>query len=499
MKSIEVPENKKFIGRARERALLKSLGGRGEAVAVVVFGRRRVGKTELIEQSFRNRTLLKFEGVQTAASLPSRDSRRVQIDHVLRQLADCAESPHIARLRYDTWAEVFDLIGDLVEKGERTLYFEEVQWLAHYEDEFFSELKQVWDNRWRRNPRLVLVLCGSSPSFIVNQLLSDKAFYNRAGFEIPLKPFTLEETAEFLGPRVSRSESLWAHLSCGGIPEYLKRLRSPESVYLGLCRESFLPGSFFAREKEKIFVSSLSANRNFEKTLDFLSLRSYAGRDELTRLTHLASGGTLTNLLEELEACGFVDKYAPLQRPHDTILHRYAVADPYLRYYYTFIHPLQKEIARGDFERNPQKPMPLDQFQKWLGYSFESFCRNNHGLFAQILGFGGVQYRSGAFFVRGASPERRGFQIDLAYDRADGVMTVCEIKHSTAPVDLPVRDDVEKKWERAVAFVPALAQKTRQNVLIATAGATPRLANSGYFSRIIRLEDLFDPADWAQN
>ncbi len=496
MKTFLVPPNSRFVGRERERALLRSLASRGEAMAVVVYGRRRVGKTELIEQSFRRRRLLKFEGVQTPFSAKSKESKRIQIDHVLHQLASYAEAPHIARLKYDTWMDVFDLLSAFIEKGEVTLYFEEVQWLAHYEDEFFSELKQVWDNHWRRNKGLILVLCGSSPSFIIHQLLSDKAFYNRAGFEIPLKPFNLLETQEFMGKDKSLSEVLSAHLTCGGIPEYLKRLRARSSIYINLCRESFLPGSFFSREKERIFVSSLSANRNFEKILDFLSRRAYGTRDDLVRLTGSGSGGTLTNLLEELSACGFVDMYSPLQRPAGTILHRYTVADPYLRFYYQFIHSLRKDIDRGDFEKDPQKPLALEQFYKWLGFSFEHFCRENHRLIARILGFGGVQYKSGAFFVRGASRDRRGFQIDLMFDRADGVSTLCEIKHTRAPADLSVVDDVNRKWDRAVSFFPALSKKSRQNVLISVAGATARLRESGVFSHIITQDDLFTKAHW---
>lgn len=327
--------------------------------------------------------------------------------------------------------------------------------------------------------------------------MSDKAFYNRTSLEIPLKPFHLLETQEFFGKDRSLSEILSAHPTCGGIPEYLKRLRARSSIYLSLCRESFLPGSFFSREKERIFVSRLSANRNFEKILDFLSRRAYATRDELVRLTGSGSGGTLTKLLEELSSCGFVDTYAPLQRPVGTILHRYAVADRYLRFYYRFIHPIRKDIDRGDFEKDPQKPLSLDHFHEWLGLSFEYFCRDNHRLIAHILGFGGVQYKSGAFFVRGSSPDRRGFQVDLMYDRAEGVITLCEIKHTEAPADLSLADDVNRKWIRAISFLPALAKKSRQNVLISVSGATSRLKESGIFSHIITLDDLFTKAHWA--
>lgn len=496
MNTYEVGKKNDFVGREREWGFLRQLGERHEACVLIVYGRRRVGKTELIEQFFRKRNLLKFEGVQTDPRLPSDEKLQYQIGNVLNQLSKYTEAPHIARLKYTAWADVFDLMSSFVEEGKWTLYFEEVQWLANYQAQFFAELKPIWDNKLRHNKELMLIFCGSSPSFIVNQLVSDKAFYNRSQEEIELKPFNLWEAMEFFGKEKSRQEVLLAYLTCGGIPEYLKRLKAKSSVYLSLCHQSFLPRSFFSIEKDKIFVNSLSANRNFEKIIQFLSQRKFSTREEIAAHLKIETGGSLTDLLTELEACSFIEKYTPPHLPDETIVARYCIADPYLQFFFKFIAPLEKAIRSGDYESTPVRPLEGEAFSKWLGFAFERFCRRSHRVLAKILGFEAVKYRSGAFFTRRDLKSKEGFQIDLLFIRADHVLTICEVKYYQGKVGSEVIQDMEKKISLLKKAYPKAEKSTFHKVLITINGADKSLLSRGYFDRIITLKDIFEKRYW---
>ena len=157
-----------------------------------------------------------------------------------------------------------------MKEGTWTIYFEEVQWLANYQDSFFSEFKVVWDNHFRHNNNLIVVFCGSSPSFLASQLLSNKAFYNRTTSEIFLKPFNLIETKSFIGYEKSNFEVMIGYLLLGGIPTYLKFLQNDNSVLMNIGKNSFLTNSFFSLEKDKIFVSSLAKDKNFEKIVQLV-------------------------------------------------------------------------------------------------------------------------------------------------------------------------------------------------------------------------------------
>jgi AAA+ ATPase superfamily predicted ATPase len=177
-----VKRNKNFVGRIHEIEKLSGISNSDEASIVVVYGRRRVGKTELLEQTFRKRNILKFEGIEGL-------SQPEQMEHVMWQFSEYSNNALLAKVKIQSWTEFFKLISDVVKKGIWTLYFEEVQWLADYKDKFISELKYFWDNHFRHNQKLILVLCGSSPSFMVNNVLHSKALYNRSLYEIALKEF----------------------------------------------------------------------------------------------------------------------------------------------------------------------------------------------------------------------------------------------------------------------------------------------------------------------
>ncbi len=479
MKPKIVKTNKNFIGRNFELQKLSEISKRNEASIIVTYGRRRVGKTELLEQAFKKRNILKFEGVEGLSQMK-------QMEHVMWQFSEYSENPLLAKVKISNWSEFFKLLTDTIEKGTWTLYFEEVQWLAGYEDKFISELKYFWDNYFRHNSKLLLVLCGSSPSFMINQVLHSKSLYNRSTYELYLKEFSLAEVKHFFKKR-SHREVMDAYLSIGGIPEYLKWINQESSVFLSLCKNSFTSGSFFSHEYERIFTSNLSSNKNYKKIIKFLSKRRFATRSQILSHLKLKSGGTLTSLLIDLETCGFIEKYTPFDAKDDSLLSRYCISDAYLQFYFKFIKPIAKSIDDGDFNNNPAFALNTDSHYKWLGLSFERMCRKKHKLLSKILGFEAVRYNAGAFFNRSTNKNNPGYQIDLVYNRDDRVYTVCEIKYWQSRVGTNVIKEFEKKLE---LFNPP-KNNTVHKVLITAEGAEKSLIHQGYFDRILHLEDLF--------
>lgn len=459
--------------------MLIKIGEAGEASIVIVYGRRRVGKTELVEQAFCDRNLLKFEGIEGL-------SEKAQMQGVLRQIALYAEDPYLARLELKSWTEIFQLIAKLTANGKWTIFLDEIQWLASYEGKMLAELKYVWDNQFKSNRSLVLVLCGSSPSFIINKVLHSKALYNRSQHEIPLQEFSPQETKMFLGESRSTREVMDAYLTVGGIPEYLKYVNSESSVFLGLCKNSFMNGGFFSSEYERIFTSSLGADRSYSKIIEFLSSRKFATRNEIADHLQSNSGGTLTDMLMNLELCGFVSRYSPFNLGDRSSLARYCISDQYLQFYFKFIARHRNDIRTGRFDRTPAAPINMDTYNKWLGFGFERYCRKYHHVFARLLGFEAVSYRAGAFFDRRSARSQKGFQIDLIFERADRVYTACEIKYLQTPATVKVSEEFERKLES----FPNPKKYTIHKVLISAEGADRQLSGSHYFDRVLTLDDI---------
>lgn len=472
----------RFVGREDEIKCIMQAAQAKEASILVVYGRRRVGKTELIEHTLSKRNVLKLEGVEDGDT-------KSQMYRVLYQLSQAFNDAYIARMQFDTWLELFDFIASKISQGQWTLYLEELQWLADYKNELIADLKYVWDNSLRYNSNLLLVLCGSSPSFMRNQVVHSKALYNRSLYEIHLTEFSLKETQEFLGKR-SQREIMDAYLTIGGIPEYLKRMKKHSSIQIGICDESFKKDSYFSNEKKRIFISSFASNVHYEEIIDFLSQVKFASKIDIEKHLHVKGGGNLTNVLNDLEQCGFIERYVPYQVGNKSNLVRYCIADNYLRFYFKFIAPLSERIQQADFNRMPFHALNKESYQKWLGFSFERFCRKNSQLIATIIGFSAVRYKSGAFFNRSSLKDQPGYQIDLIFDRADHVLTICEIKYTIGKTETEVIDEFEQK----LRLLPDLTGKTIEKVLISASGASEGLLAQGYFDRVITLDDIFKSA-----
>jgi AAA+ ATPase superfamily predicted ATPase len=468
-----------FVGRIEEIRYIEEAAQTGEASILVVYGRRRIGKTELIEHVLSNRNLIKLEGVEDGDT-------QAQMYRVLYQLSKVFDDRYITQMKFNTWLELFDFIAVKISSGIWTLYLEEVQWLAGYKNDFISDLKYVWDNAFRYNPNLVVVLCGSSPSFMQNQVVHSKALYNRSIYEMNLREFSLNEAKEFLGNRSCR-EIMDAYLTLGGIPEYLKRIKKYSSIQIGICEESFKQNSYFLSEKKRIFISSFATSSHYEEIIDYLSQVKFATKKEIEKHLGVKGGGGLTLLLKDLEMCGFIEKYQPYQTEIGTNLIRYCIADSYLRFYFKFLSPLVDRIQQGDYNTDPLHALNKESYQKWLGYSFERFCRKHSQLVARIIGFSAVRYKSGVFFNRGTIKEDMGYQIDLLFDRADHVITICEIKYTQSKTGIEVIEEFEHKIQR----IPDQKGKTIEKVLITASGASDSLLKRAYFDRVITLEDIF--------
>jgi len=484
MKPLRIKIKKNFIGRTAELQRLQQISVAGHASIIIMYGRRRIGKTELCEQAFKDRNLLKFEGIEGL-------SQKVQLAHAVNQLAKYVESRLLVKTVLNNWKDFFELLYDYTRRGTWTIYLEELQWLARYDDTLIAELKYVWDNFFRHNPKLIIILCGSAPSFMIDHVIHSKALYNRSQYEMHLKEFNVYETKEFLKKRSNR-EVFDAYLTVGGVPEYLKWIGKESSVFISLCKHSFMSGSFFSREYERIFTSSMSNNKYYRAIIDILSTKKFATRTELMELLGVSSGGSLTNVLLDLEKSGFITHYYPFNLEETTMLTRYAIDDNYMHFYCKFIKPIIKNIETGTYDNNPRGALKVDSYIKWLGFAFERFCRKYHHVIAKMLYFSGVHYRSGVFFSRATDKENPGYQIDLIFDRADNVYTICEMKYLQGKVGTSVIAEFEKK----LSLFPNKGNKTIHKVLICSEGAEDALIKRAYFDDIITCAQILDPRNW---
>lgn len=476
-----LPQTRPLIGREYELRELEQIRGLPGAKILTVYGRRRVGKTSLLEYSFADRKLLKFEGLE---NLPEQR----QLLQAKKELSKYIAEPAIELLSFQNWGDFFEALAKYISTGTWTIYLEEIQYLCSYETELISYLKYYWDNHFSKNPNLIFILCGSSPSFVVSKIIKSRALYNRSLHILRVNPFTFAETKLFLGDRYTARQTLDAALTLGGIPEYLKYLNTAGSDFIvNLCKESFTPNGFFVSEYDRIFTSSLAANPEYMQIIEFLASNKYAARAEILKALGLAktAGGTISKIIFDLEETGFIERYRPFHLGENSKTVRYRICDPFLNFFAKFIKPKLHRIVSGDYRDNPTSALKLQEYYAWLGYEFEKFCIRNAQNIASALGFSGIDYKVGSFFYRGA--QHASYQLDLVFARADRVYTICEIKYTRQNIGLAAVSNFEDKLAR---FKAPHNRHGIQRVLISAAGVTDELRQAGIFDRILGFEDV---------
>lgn len=465
-----------FIGRDEEIiALRKAIQARAPKIALV-YGRRRIGKTALIRQAIGREPALFIEGLENR---PTQAQIASFLDQASRQLRK--KLPEAT-----TWQSALMALSEALGKRPMVIVLDEFQWLANYRSELVSTLKMVWENHLGRKPGRALILCGSIASFMTTKVLKSSAFYGRVDVTIHLQGFRLAETARML-PRRGFGEILDAQCLTGGVPKYLELLADAPSIALGMEKHAFKADGYFIDEYERIFVSHFGADGGFQPIIRALADSPYGlGRRELAAQTGAAEGGTFSQHLHDLEAAGFISSQRPFDKGHETRLIRYHLSDPWISFYHAFMRTRLKQIREGGRRGMFTQLRQSGAFRSWMGRAFELVCMRHSDQIARLIGFEAIEYDVGPWF-RAPRKGITGIQIDLAYDRADKVITLCEMKRQTAPLGRAVIAEVEHK---ANVLREEFPKRTVQPVLVVDGPVSREVESAGWFYRIIQAEEM---------
>ena len=466
-----------FIGRQKELQQLRDFIEVARPTLGVVYGRRRIGKSELIKKAFKGKKILIFEGLEN-------HGKAAQLENFLFQLAYQTKARPSSPIK--SWSEAFLFLYETLKKDPHDLVFDEFQWMANYRSEIVSELKPVWDQYFTQLGGVSLVLCGSIASFMITKVLKSTAFYGRIDLEIHLKPFHIHEVKQMLGERGSL-EIMEAYFFSGGVPQYLTLLKEMPSVRIGLEELAFQKTGPFFSEYDKIFVSHFGKNPAYDKIIKVLAKYPYGlFREKIASETGVTLGGVFSNYLENLEAAGFIMRQTPFHKESHSRLVKYFLFDAYLRFYFSFLYPNLRKIDSGIKKDIFKTITQSGAFYSWLGRSFEYFCLAHAEKITQTLGFSGIDFTFGPYFKH-PKKKRTGIQIDLLFDRADHVLTLCEMKYSLNPVGKSVIQEVEAK----VCFLrERFPKKTIQKILVSANGVTEEVKHSGYFFKTMTVKDF---------
>ncbi|MCB0836639.1 MAG: AAA family ATPase [Bacteroidetes bacterium] len=475
---------KELIGRKKEvkdlEAALQS--NRPEFVAIV--GRRRVGKTFLIKETYGSFIDFELTGLQHAKKS---DQLQNFIFALKSQLPDFQ-----IKKKPKSWLEAFFLLSNaLEEKGKQeklVVFLDELPWMGTKRSGFITGLGWFW-NSWATNQNIVVVICGSSASWMIEKIINDRGgLHNRVTKLFSLYPFTLRETESFLKSRnihLGRYQIVQLYLSMGGIPMYLDQVKPGLSAVQNIQAIFFQKSGYLRNEFDRLFASLFDNFENHVEVIKALaSKRQGMTRQEIIDNCRFQNGGMLSEILSELQQSGFIEIYQGYGKK--TRMSIYRLIDPYSLFYLTFIQHLGVN-SKTDFT----KLSDLPKYKSWSGYAFENICLTHIDQIRKALGISGI-YTSISTFVARASEDMPGAQIDLIIDRSDQSINICEIKFSSSDYEVSKKDIDNIENKKRVFRHHTQTKKHLFTSLITTFGVVENKQKLNHIDQVVLMDDLFE-------
>jgi uncharacterized protein len=410
----------KIIGREIEKKLLSEVLATDEAELVAVYGRRRVGKTFLIREFFQNQLVFEFSGKHNAGLQEQLQNFSLKIDEYTH-----SQFPSLAP---QNWQEAFNrlkvYLEPIIATQKAVIFLDEFPWIDSPKSNFLSSFDYFWNDWASRKSNLKVVICGSAASWMIRKIVRNRGgLHNRITRKIRLLPFNLNETERFLQSRsinLDRFQLLEIYMAMGGVPHYLKELKKGESSIQTIDRLGFTKDGLLHEEFKNLFVS-LFKNPNIHLQIMRLLARKTGGltRNELIKQLNIPSGGTTTQIIEELEESGFVTGNHPFGKAKNEFL--YKITDEYSLFYLRFIEN-NKFQSWSVIKNTPS-------WRSWSGLAYEAICLKHQEAIKKALGISGMYSDVSSWKFMGKDGAE-GTQIDLLIDRSDKCINLCEIKFS---------------------------------------------------------------------
>ncbi|MFY7668281.1 MAG: AAA family ATPase [Crocinitomicaceae bacterium] len=408
-----------MVGRNYEiNRLLNSLKS-NDSELIAVYGRRRVGKTFLIRNIYKEHIKFEVSGLYQG-------EKEQQLDIFFDELKKVSLR-FLEEDRPESWKDAFELlkkyINGLRGKEKKVIFIDEMPWLDTHKSDFRMYFGHFWNTYCEKRNDLIVVICGSAASYMVQNVISNQgSLHARLTYKLHIKPFTLYETKAFL-----ESKNIhWGHfhilhlyIAIGGIPHYLNKIQKGESVVQTIQRLCFDANGDLVNEFEEIFESLFTHSSSHISMVRALAQTNKGlTREKLIIQSNLHTGGSFTQALEELIASGFVSKYAALNKKSKNTLYR--LSDEYSRFYLKYIEQNKNQGA------NFWKTLFQSQsYLSWAGFNFETICLKHIHQIKKALKIEGIHSVNSSWTSKGA-------QIDLVIKRDDHWINLCEMKfHSS--------------------------------------------------------------------
>ncbi|MCF0207514.1 MAG: ATP-binding protein [Bacteroidales bacterium] len=474
----------KFVGRNKEIKELDSIMSSNKSEFVIIYGRRRVGKTFLIQNYFDKKFTFSFVGWRN-------QSTKTQLERFSKAISQYSNSRKPKQP--DSWTEAFDLLEEYIESiktsDKKVIFFDEMPWIDTKQSEFVEALEYFWNSWASLRDDIVFIACGSATSWMVDKLVDNQGgLHNRITRRIYLRPFNLNETKQYLENKDidwDYYQTIQLYMIVGGVPFYLSLLDNRLSLAQNIDNLFFKPGAVLQDEFEELYNALFSKADSYILVVKALAdKREGLLRSEIEQRTKI-SGGTLTKILKNLERCDFVETFSQFKCKSKYTLYR--LKDFFTLFYYKFIN--------GNNTKDEcfwQHASLTHSVESWEGFSFELVCYVHLLQLKKALGISGIATETSSWrYIAGPNDSTKGAQVDLIISRADKVIHLLEIKFASSKYSI-----TKEYYERIKARKELFAQANNISVGLADTFVTPFGLSDGKYKPLIHseitAEDLFE-------
>ncbi len=475
-----------FIGRQHELKQLNLLFKKESASLIVIQGRRRIGKSRLVEEFAKPHKFIRISGIPPTDSVTDQDQRNTFMYQLAQQIQTewnpQGWQPH-------DWSALFTLLADQTKTGRVIILLDEISWMGSLDPTFLGKLKTAWDHEFKKNPKLIMVLCGSVSTWIEKNIIKNTGFFGRISQYFDIKELPLPDCAAFFDKikfAGTSHEKLKILSTTGGVPWYLEQIQAGLNADDNIRNLCFRPNSALVYEFDLIFHDLFSKRSAIYKRIIETLADGSKELNEIYTLLGYQKSGIISTYLDDLEKAGFIqrDHTWKIKTQTESKLSHFRLSDNYLRFYLKQIEPRLNQIKKDALAK--AQFSSISGWESIIGLQVENLILNNRQLIWDKLDLNAADIIFDNPYFQKKSATQDGCQIDYLIQTKFNLIYVCEIKFSRNTVGASVISDVKSKIDKikipkGYAYTP---------VLIHMNGVSDQLLDQNYFSHIIDINDL---------
>lgn len=453
----------KFLGREKEILDLEKEYAR-DGGFVVIYGRRRIGKTTLIKQFIKSKTAFYF--------LATKEVESQSMKRFAGVIARTTGNSVLQKAAFSDWLDLFQAVADYKPNEKKVLVIDEFPYLVKVNDSFPSILQNAWDEILK-DSNVMLILCGSLISMMKKHALSyESPLYGRRTAQMRIAP--LPFTTVYENQKLSFEEAAEQYSITGGVPKYMEFFSDGQPLYEQIKENVLSKNGFLYEEPNFLLTDEVQVPTNYFSIIKVIA----DGNHKLGMIAGILGLETsaLTPYLKTLSELGFTEKQVPVteKNAEKTRKGLYFISDNFLRFWFRYVYPYKGELEIDNMQISLDE-LDKDFKEKFVAFAYKDICKE---IFARLCSDKAIEFtpsKIGSYWLNDKSGNT---QIDvMAVDTVNKRLFAGECKYHNQPVDADVYFELVKKVDNSAEIKSAFKGYTVIYGVFSKSGFTSRMTD----------------------